>query len=52
MSTQREVLEGQTGSHRAKRANFGKGARGYTPGKFQKPTLQMVQSMLFLSYIL
>ena len=25
MSTQREVLEGQTGSHRAKRANFGRG---------------------------
>ena len=45
MSTQREVLEGQTRSHRAKRANFGRGARGYTPGKFQKPTLQMVQSI-------
>ena len=28
MSTQREVLEGQTGSHRAKRANFGGGVRG------------------------
>ena len=28
MSTQREVLEGQTGSHRAKRANFGRGVRG------------------------
>ena len=27
MSTQREVLEGQTGSHRAKRANFGRGVR-------------------------
>ena len=27
MSTKREVLEGQTGSHRAKRANFGRGAR-------------------------
>ena len=52
MSTQREVLEGQTGSHRAKRANFGRGARGFSPGKFQKPTLQMVQSMLFLSNIL
>ena len=52
MSTHREVLEGQTGSHRAKRANFGRGARGSTPGKFQKPTMQMVQSMLFLSYIL
>ena len=50
MSTQREVLEGQTGSHRAKRANFGRGARGYTPGKCQQPTLQMVQSLLFLSY--
>ena len=46
MSTQREFLEGQTGSHRAKRANFGRGV-----GKFQKPTLQMVQYTLFLSYI-
>ena len=51
MSTQREVLEGQTGSHRAKRANFGRGVRGSSPGKFQKPTWQMVQSTLFLSYI-
>ena len=38
MSTQREVLEGQTGSHRAKRAKFGRGVRGSSPGKFQKPT--------------
>ena len=30
MSTQREVLEGQTGSHRAKRANFGRGVRGWS----------------------
>ena len=44
MSTQREVLEGQTGSHRAKRANFGRGVRGSSPGKFPKPTWQMVQS--------
>ena len=51
MSNQREVLEGQTGSHRAKRANFGRGVRGSSPGKFQKPTWQMVQSTLFLSYI-
>ena len=51
MSTQREVSEGQTGSHRAKRANFGRGVRGSSPGKFQKPTWQMVQSTLFLSYI-
>ena len=51
MSTQREVVEGQTGSHRAKRANFGRGLRGSSPGKFQKPTWQMVQSTLFLSYI-
>ena len=51
MSTQREVLEGKTGSHRAKRANFGRGVRGSSPGKFQKPTWQMVQSTLFLSYI-
>ena len=51
MSTQREVLEGQTGSHRAKRANFGRGVRGSSPGNFQKPTWQMVQSTLFLSYI-
>ena len=51
MSTQREVLEGQTGSHRAKRANFGRGVRGSSPGKFKKPTWQMVQSTLFLSYI-
>ena len=35
MSTQREVLEGQTGSHRAKRANFGRGVRGSSPGKFK-----------------
>ena len=51
MSTQIEVLEGQTGSHRAKRANFGRGVRGASPGKFKKPTWQMVQSTLFLSYI-
>ena len=51
MSTQREVLEGQTGSHRAKRANFGRGVRGSSPEKFEKPTWQMVQSTLFLSYI-
>ena len=44
------ILEGQTGSHRAKRANFGRGVRGSSPGKFQKPTWQMVQSTLFLSY--
>ena len=31
MSTQREVLEGQTGSHRAKRANFGGGSGGPPP---------------------
>ena len=49
MSTQREVLEGRTRSHRAKRANFGRGAG--PPGNFQKPILQMVQSQLFLSYI-
>ena len=36
MSTQREVLEGQTGSHRAKRANFGRGVRGSSPGKLKK----------------
>ena len=42
---------GERGSHRAKRANFGRGVRGSSPGKFQKPTLQMVQSTLFLSYI-
>ena len=51
MSTQREVEEGQTGSHRAKRANFGRGVRGSFPGKFEKPILQMVQSTLFLSII-
>ena len=33
MSTQREVLEGQTGSHRAKRAKFG---RGVLPRKISK----------------
>ena len=31
MSTQREVLEGQTVSHRAKRANFGRGSGGPPP---------------------
>ena len=51
MSTQREVLEGQTRSHRAKRVNFGRGVRGSSSETFQKPTLQMVQSTLFLSYI-
>ena len=49
MSTQREVLEGETGSHRAKRANFGRGVRGSSRVKFQRPTWQMVQSTLFLS---
>ena len=32
MSTQREVMEGQTGRHRAKRANFGRGVGGSSPG--------------------
>ena len=35
MSTQREVLEGQTGSHRAKRANFGRGSGGPPPWNFK-----------------
>ena len=35
MSTQREVLEGQTGSHRAKRANFGRGSGGPPPENFK-----------------
>ena len=43
---------GTNGSHRAKRANFGRGVRGGPPPViFKKPTLQMVQSTLFLSYI-
>ena len=50
LSSQREVFEGQTGSHRAKRANFGRGVRGSFPGKCKKPTWQMVPSTLFLSY--
>ena len=36
MSTQREVLEGQTGSNRAKRAKFGRGGPGVLPRKIQK----------------
>ena len=32
-------------------AGFGRGVRGSSPGNFQKPVLQMVQSELFLSYI-
>ena len=34
MSTQENVLEGQMGSHQAKRANLGRGVRGSSPGKF------------------
>ena len=47
MSTQRDILEGQTGSHRAKRANSGRGSGG----AFQNPILQnvMVQYTLTLS---
>ena len=30
---------------------FGRGVRGSSPGNFQKPVLQMVQSEVFLSYI-
>ena len=36
MSTQREVWEGQTGSHRAKRANFGRGGPEVLPRKISK----------------
>ena len=36
MSTQREVLEGHTGSHRTKRANFGRGGPGVLLGKISK----------------
>ena len=43
---------GTNGEPPSEASQLRKGARGYTPGKFQKPTLQMVQSMLFLSYIL
>ena len=42
MSTQREVFEGQT------MAPFGRGVRGSSPGNFQKPVLQIVQSELFI----
>ena len=54
MSTQREVFEGQTTARRVKRGGLWKGGRGgggLSPGNFQKPVLQMVQSELFLSYI-
>ena len=37
MSTQREVFEGQTGTHRAKRASFG---RGVLPWKFSKTCIE------------
>ena len=30
---------------------FGRGVRGPSPGNFQKPVLQVVQSDVFLSYI-
>ena len=46
ISTQREVLEDQTGSHRAKRANFGRGVRWSSPGKFQKPTWQIHKKLI------
>ena len=49
MSTQREVFEGQKAARRAKRGRLWKGVRGSSPGIFQKPVLQMVQSELFLS---
>ena len=42
---------GTNGEPPSEASQLRKGARGYTPGKFQKPTLQMVQSMLFLSYM-
>ena len=38
-------------AHRAKRGRLWKGGPGSSPGNFQKPVLQMVQSEVFLSYI-
>ena len=41
---------GTNGSHRAKRANFGRGVRAFSPGKFQKPTFkQYVNWLLHLA---
>ena len=51
MSTQRKVLEGQTGEPPSEASQPRKGGAGVLPVKFKKPTLQMVQSTLFLSYI-
>ena len=49
MSIQREVFEGQTTARRAKRGGLWKGGPGVSPGNFQKPVLEMVQSELYLS---
>ena len=53
MSTQRESFEGQHGGppSEARRASEG-GSGGPPPEIFKKPVLQMVQSEVFLSYIL
>ena len=52
MSTTRESFEGQNGNplSEARQGSEG-GVRGSSPGNFQKPVLQMVQSEVFLSYI-
>ena len=49
MSTQRESFKGQNGGRPSEVE--GGGVRGSSPGNFQKPVLQMVQSEVFLSYI-
>ena len=42
---------GTNGEPSSEASQLRKGVRGSSPGKFQKPTWQMVQSTLFLSYI-
>ena len=51
MSTQIEVLEGQTGSHGRSEPTSEGGSGGPPPENLKKPTWQMMQSTLFLSYI-
>ena len=49
MSTEGEIFEGQNGSppSEARRASEGGGVREPSPGNFQKPVLQMVQSEVY-----
>ena len=51
MSTQRESFKGQHGGPASEARRASEGGAGGPPGNCKKPVLQMVQSEVFLSYI-